>query len=489
MAGEKPMVKRTWRTVVCLVFAAAACGLVATAPATAAKKPAAGKQSQAGKLDRGFGKDGKALAPFAAEDAGSTVKYVMPFEFTAGRLIMAPAPGGKTVVASSTKIVRFLANGKLDRGFGAGGSATIERPAGASFVLAGVAVDSQGRILVGGSARPQPASSIPDPMASSAMVRRFAANGSVDTGFAKEGTLVTDFGFKPPTVPTGRYPAAAVGLRSLVVDAQDRPLLTGGSIYKVARCTRSEDAYSHGFVARLTDGGGLDPSFGAGGVREIVDLSSFEQAGFLSSGALFAVGTHNRCEGETDKPRLVLASFGPEGSPNPSFGFAGFRAIEPEGTPVATVAPSGKIVLLRGVGNGGQVVTRLLPNGGTDRSFGRTGSVRLGLPGGSGFTAVAVDRQGRIVLAGRASKPLRGKHNKGLRRSTFLLGRLDAVGTVDRSFGSAGIVRTGFGGKSSSRATQVIVGAGGRILVGGSVSTPALGTGGGFALARYLPGR
>jgi hypothetical protein len=49
-------------------------------------------------------------------------------------------------------------------------------------------------------------------------------------------------------------------------------------------------------------------------------------------------------------------------------------------------------------------------------------------------------------------------------------------------------VRTGFGGPSSAVATQVLIDGKGRILVGGSVITPELQSGGGFAIARYLPG-
>jgi hypothetical protein len=79
-------------------------------------------------------------------------------------------------------------------------------------------------------------------------------------------------------------------------------------------------------------------------------------------------------------------------------------------------------------------------------------------------------------------------HNQILRR-TFVLGRLNPKGTYDRSFGNRGKVTTGFGGPSSAIASQVTLDAKGRILVGGSVITPELQSGGGFAIARYLPGR
>ncbi|HWJ43474.1 MAG TPA: hypothetical protein VNR67_08580, partial [Solirubrobacterales bacterium] len=132
--------------------------LLAGASQAAAKGPVAGR------LDPSFGQGGKATVAFPAQSAGDVgVKYELPYQFTAGHLEMAAAADGKLVVAGSNKIVRLLRNGRIDRGFGTGGSAAIPQPPGMSFVLAGAAVDSQGRVLVAGSVRPLPSSTTPDP--------------------------------------------------------------------------------------------------------------------------------------------------------------------------------------------------------------------------------------------------------------------------------------------------------------------------------------
>lgn len=486
MSGKRRM-RKTVAVLACLVAAAA----IVAAPASAMpRKGSAAKPNLAGRLDQSFGRGGKAMVAFPAENAGDVgVKYTLPFQFTAGHLAMAAA-GGKIVVAGSTRIARLLPNGKLDPGFGTRGLVTIERPPGATFVLAGVAVDSQGRILIGGSARPLPTSSTPDPLISSAAVMRFAADGSVDRSFGQEGVLVSDFGIKPPAIGTGYYKAAAVGLRSIVVDSQDRPVLTGGSVSKVLFCTSAETAVSTGFVARLTAAGGLDTGFGDGGLRQISDLASFEQGALFPDGGLFTVGLGKpRCPGESSGPPVVLTGFGPEGNLDPGFGFAGFRAVGYQSAPVATVAPSGKIILLGAKENERQLVLRLLPNGAADPSFGRIGRVRLIMPKHAAFATVAADGRGRLLFAGRISKRVSKSRHNPLRRSTFLLGRMNPAGDFDRSFGRHGSVRTGFGGPSSSFATQVMFDARGRIVVGGGISTPLLGTGGGFAIARYLSGR
>lgn len=482
MSGKR-RAQRTYRTALLLACMAAAWAAV---PGSAAAKGTA-----AGRLDPGFGKGGKAIVAFPAENAGEIgVKYTLPFQFTAGHLVMAPTPGGKIVVAGSTRLARFLPSGKLDRSFGRGGLVTIARPAGLSFVLAGVTVDSQGRILVGGSARPLPTSSTPDPLLSSAMVMRFGSNGALDGSFGGGGAVISDFGIKAPEIGASRYKGAAVGLRSIVVDSLDRPLVTGGSVTKVVNCSGKETAISTGFVGRLSESGALDPSFGEGGLRQVADFSTFEQGSLFPGGDLFTVALAKpKCAGEGGGPPVVLTGFGSEGHLNPGFGFAGFRAIGYPKAPVATVASSGKIVLLGAKEKGDQVVMRLLPNGAADPSFGRIGRVRLAGPKRAALAAVALDGRGRVLLAGRIARRVSKKASNPLLRSTFLLARLNPEGDVDRSFGRKGSVGTGFGGPSNSFATQVILDAKGRIVVGGGITTPRLGTGGGFAIARYLGGR
>lgn len=487
--SRKRRAERIWAAGVMVACLAAAWAALGASP-VAAKRGAVAKKSVAGRLDPSFGKAGKALIAFPVENAGEVgVKYTLPFQFTAGHLEMAMAPDGKIVVAGGTRIVRLLANGKPDPRFGAGGSVSVTRPAGLGFVLADIAVDSRGRVLLAGSARPLPSGSTPDPLLGSAMLMRFGSDGSVDTSFGNGGTLISDFGIKPPQTNTGPYKGAAVGLRSVVVDSQDRPLVTGGSVTKlVAGCRSAETAMSTGFVARLTETGALDGSFGEGGLRQISDLASFEQGSLLPGGTLLAVGLAKpRCDNEGGGPPVVLTGFGPEGNLNPGFGFAGFRAVGYKSAPVAAIAPSGKIVLLGAKQKRTQLVMRLLPNGAADPGFGRTGRVNVIPPEHGAAAAVAVDRRGRLLFAGRITKRVAPKSRKNpLTRSSFLLARMNPEGAFDRSFGRASSVRTGFGGPSSAFATDVVIDARGRILVGGGVTTPRLNTGSGYALARYL---
>jgi uncharacterized delta-60 repeat protein len=474
-----------WKTLVFLALLGAMAALAAGASA-AKKGPKKRSSNEAGRLDPKFGKGGKVAVAFPGEQSGEVgVKYDLPYQFTAGRLEMAPAPGGKTLVAGSSKVVRLLANGKLDPSFGGAGAVEVAGPAGQSFVLADVAADSVGRVVVAGTARPLPTSSTPDPLLSSVVVMRFAADGSLDRSFGKDGLLHSDLGIAPPKIGTERYIGPAVGLRSIAVDPQNRVLISGASVSEVC----GSSAQSTGFVARLTEAGALDPGFGDGGLREIVDRAALGQAQITPTGTLLTLGlAGRRCQGSRG-PEMMLTRFGLEGNLDPSFGFAGFRVIGFGSPPVVSVGPSGRISLLgerrsrRGVSR--QLVMRLLPDGGLDPSFGRTGRVVYRLPKGGELTALEEDNKGRLLLAGRVTKPL----PRGSFRSTFLVVRIKRKGTIDRSFGRRGSVGTGFGGPASSVATDIMLADRGRFVVGGEITSPRLSTGSGFAIARYLGGR
>jgi uncharacterized delta-60 repeat protein len=426
----------------------------------------------------------------------------LPFEFRPGHLEMAQAPGGKVVVAGATKIVRYLANGKPDTSFGNAGSVTVPRPPGAVFVLAGVAVDSAGRVVLAGLARPLPSNSTPDPLLSSAALMRFNADGTPDAGFGTGGLVITNFGIAAPKAGGSAYLGPSVGLRDIVIDAENRPVVSGAYVTEIG--SGAESAVSKGFVARLTETGALDPSFGEAGLRTISTLESMGQLAAWSSGYLTLAE-------RSERPRHLITSIDGNGNLDTSFAAFGFRTLTFSSVPSVAIAPSGKILLLgqpethrtyrkKKVKDKetGKVVTekvrayvkvqtvqRLLSSGAADSSFGHHGSLTYNDPKVGSFAAIGVDGKERAYLAGRVGKPTPKKKN-ATRRTSFILARIQASGYPDRTFGKEGIVTTDFGG--SSFATQVAVDAKGRVLVGGGIVSSQLETGSGFAIARYLPG-
>jgi uncharacterized delta-60 repeat protein len=492
---------RVWKT------ALAAAMIVACLAAMAGSALAKGR---AGERDAGFGKDGKVTVGFPSESAGSSgPQYELPFEFTPGHQKMALAPGGKVVVAGASKIVRFTGNGKPDPSFGNDGVVTVPRPTGGVFVLTGVAVDSLGRVVVVGLTRPLPTNSTPDPVIAEATVMRFNADGKPDTSFGTGGKLITDLGLGSPAAPGGTYSGPSIGIRSVVIDSQNRIVLSGGYVTELANCSRSVN--SKGFVARLNVSGTLDTTFGAGGIRALGTISSLGQLAPFSGGYLTA-GTGGPFCSAAEGPAQLLTAFNDSGNLNSAFASFSFRTLKTVAPIAMTVTPSDKILLLgeeqhqrvyhkvAKIEKGKkvvkrvskeiryQVVVRLLPSGAFDPGFSRTGSAKYLDPESGTFSDLTADAGERTYLVGNLGKRVSpSPHNHTLRR-TFVLGRLTPKGVYDRSFGTRGKVNTGFGGPSSAVATQVALDPKGRILVGGSVITPELPSGGGFALARYLPG-
>jgi uncharacterized delta-60 repeat protein len=171
-----------------------------------------------GLLDKTFGTGGIAAVDFGGTEFGEAMARQAD-----GRILVAGrADAGGAIVA------RLRATGALDPDFGAGGRVTLPGGGSANAVL----VQPDRRIVVAGNAS-----------GSGAMtVTRLMPSGSLDTGFGTNGTTAIDFG----------------ALADLAGGAVLQP---DGRIVVAGYTQATEDVA----VARLTPGGALDPSFGAGG--------------------------------------------------------------------------------------------------------------------------------------------------------------------------------------------------------------------------------
>ena len=124
-------------------------------------------------------------------------------------------------------------------------------------------------------------------------------------------------------------------------------------------------------------------------------------------------------------------------------------------------------------------VLRYTPSGSLDRSFDGDGLAELDLGEAEFAHAVAVQRNGRIVVAGETDCQY---------AVCFALARFLPDGSLDRSFGSNGVVRTTFATYGASRANDVAVQPDGKIVAvgmrfrGDDAQNDEL-----FAIARYLP--
>jgi uncharacterized delta-60 repeat protein len=155
-----------------------------------------------GTLDRTFGGDGIVVTRARPHSTGLRALAVQPD----GKVLVAGHGHAGTGAPPAFMLLRFLANGSLDRSFGDDGVAIST----AGFAIRAIAVDRLGRIVAAGASQ-----DLDD-----FVITRFLPSGRVDPAF---GAVTTDFGaYETPWAvavePHGAVVAAGQTGRSLGVD-------------------------------------------------------------------------------------------------------------------------------------------------------------------------------------------------------------------------------------------------------------------------------
>jgi len=180
---------------------------------------------------------------------------------------------------------------------------------------------------------------------------------------------------------------------------------------------------------------------------------------------------------------FALARYNPDGTLDTSFGTGGKVTTDIAGnndnaTAVAIQA-DGRIVVAGMASNGTNndfALVRYNADGTLDSTFGTSGKTTLDFVLGSDdlARAVAIQRDGKIVVAGSTGT--------GAARD-FALARLDSSGVLDTTFGTAGKVTTDFAG-TADYVNAMALQSDGKIVVAGQSDSGAT-TKVDFALARY----
>jgi len=257
---------------------------------------------------------------------------------------------------------------------------------------------------------------------------------------------------------TGNYLPA--GAEAVAVQPDGKIVTAGGLID--ARSGRYFGAF------RFLPDGRLDPTFGRGG-WSAVDLGSFEEVRAVAvqgDGKIVVAGDSSCTTGRC----ITAVRFDPDGSVDAGFGAGGVVRkefyLEPSRVSDVAVDRDGRIVLAgsRSRGGSGQdselvCVVRLLPDGRLDTSFSRDGVAVLD-HGYGNDSAESVGLQGRrIVVAGD------GRHTG---TGGMGVARFRRDGRLDRSFGRGGHRIVSFGSRRLASAHSLAVTPGGRVVVAGS---------------------
>jgi uncharacterized delta-60 repeat protein len=355
-----------------------------------------------GRRDAAFGSHG--LLRFdsgLSQDDVATTGLVQPD----GKILV----GGVSDVAAGQDLLvaRFRADGSRDATFGSGGFVTsdiggAERDVDYAFA---VALQRDGKIVVAGQTSTGPNIDV--------AVARYTAQGMLDRAFGARGKVRVDFG--------GNDTAYAV------VVLPDGKIVVGASAGR-----RNEDFG----LLRLLPNGRLDRAFGVGGLsRTDVGISYAELRALLRlrNGRLVAVGAGNEYPGGSYS---VLVGYRADGRIDRSFGRRGRLLLKVAGFESGAFAgaalPSGKFIVAGGTA-GRLFVSRHLPSGRYDPSFGGTGLVTTRIAAGVGWaSAVAAQPDHAIVAAGAWARAANRGHDLAVVR---LRGR-GSRGTTIRSLGA-----------------------------------------------------
>jgi uncharacterized delta-60 repeat protein len=443
-------------------------GVAAVIAITGALLGAGAAAASPGSLDTSFGQNGAAIVDFGV--GGSINALAVQSD---GKIL-----GVGTVLNSpltQIAVERLTTGGQLDGSYGTGGK-TQFGPSGVSQNGYGAALESDGKLLVGGDG------ALPNGGTNDIEVGRFNTDGSPDASFG---------------------PPGSTGLETLNLGADEfvrgMALRPNGQI-DVSGYQVVSNAF-HQMTAQINNpAGSLDTSFQSTGFD--IDPANFSQSlssgvAVDSGGALFtaaetfasvgapddflptvignsSTGEHPLDLGGDDQVKAVAAL--PNGdelmagwteaagtldfavvalnglNQDTSFGTKGTTLVDLGGSDAATamvVQPDGKIILAGTTQSGSNTqvgVVRLQPNGQLDTTFGRNGiSVsNLGGIGQLGVSAVALEPDGSIVVGG--SVRLTGATHR-----EYLVARFqgDSSGATGGGVGGTGGGGTGGGGTGS----------------------------------------
>jgi uncharacterized delta-60 repeat protein len=331
-----------------------------------------------GSLDSSFGRHHVILTDLPSATTHLLTALAI---YSQGRIVVGgwAAVGGRYQFA----LVRYNEDGSLDNSFGHEGSVLTDLASSSSERLNALAIDSRGKIVVGGTA--QEAGARPsDSFRQQFAVARYNVDGSLDASFGLTGTVFTNF-----------VSLADESLEALAIDSKNR-IVVGGK--------------AKGFLAlaRYTADGRLDSSFGHGGTV-ITDFAyptsqGINAVGIAGHGKIVVGGWAKGC--------FAVARYTEDGSLDDSFGSRGrvltnFFSSTSEQIRALAIDDRDRVV----VGGEAKVDDRYLfalarykADGGLDESFHQNGMVLTDLdPRNGRLFALAIDTEGRIVVGGGAS--------------------------------------------------------------------------------------
>jgi uncharacterized delta-60 repeat protein len=344
-----------------------------------------------GALDTSFGVGGRVFTDFGQD-------FELAFD-------MALQPDGKIVAAGESgtgtaggnfdfAVARYNTDGSLDTSFNGDGRATIDF-GGDDDAARSVTLQPDGKVVVAGYSGNES-----DEDSYDFAVARYNTDGSLDTSFSGDGTVKTDFA------------GSADSAFAVAAQPNGRILVAGSAT--------GPDPEGDFAVVRYRTDGSLDGSFGSSG-KVFTDFGGghdeIDALALRPDGTFIAAGGSGVSEDPAPGGAFALARYLSNGKLDTSFGSGG--TVETEFTGGLDQAfglalqTDGKIIaagvadqFLDPIGRGDFALARYRVNGSLDSSFGTYGKVTTDFEGAfDNARDVAVQRDGKIVVAGEATHP------------------------------------------------------------------------------------
>jgi uncharacterized delta-60 repeat protein len=313
-----------------------------------------------GKLDTTFGSKG-----FSAALPSGVAVQAMGVEPNGTIVGVGSAQGA---AGSEFAIVRYTANGSLDKSFGTGGLVTSQFPlspqSSTTEDAGSVVIQPNGDLLVGGSIQQI---GYKDGVAEAAVLR-LLPSGALDKTFGSGGQLLT--------TQSGTTEVTAIGLDS------------SGDIYLLPG---DIELSSTGHVDATTT------------PESLTTISRGGDETFLSTGGYVEAEAVGVAKHEVAVEVQRFNSGGALASSSPEFDFSG-NQNEAEDSPGAVVVqPNGQVVVAGSrFADGADLfgLARVNANGTLDTTFGSGGTLTTSIAGGFGFQAVLLEPNGEIIGVG-----------------------------------------------------------------------------------------
>lgn len=398
-------------------------------------------QAASGDLDITFGNGGEVITRVPGSNDWATAVAVQ----TDGKIVAAVHAGSG---GNQIQLVRYSPDGTRDPGFGTGGY-VIDSVSGFGTVVTAMAIQPDGKIVVAGYYLQSGGC-----VGAQALVGRYNPDGSIDAAFGQNGKVLYMYETCGPSAnnavalqSNGKIVVAgwrySFTLRDMVAarlnsdgtfdttfngtgfvsldspptneEANAVAITSNGKIIIGGYTGGSSALTNNAMVTRLNSNGTLDTSFNSPNGSIVVDLSGrddrINSIAIQPDGKIVAGGFASFI-GAVDlpDPRFAILRFNAGGTLDTTFDtdgkvFTNFTTGSDMAEAIA-LQTNGKIVAVGSAGNGSSsnfAVARYNANGSPDLTFSGDGRLTTDIfTGEDRATAVAIQANGRIVVAGQA---------------------------------------------------------------------------------------